>query len=69
MRAFAVAWADRAIVQDLLAQIGWFQNIALLEKVESRGTRLRYAQQTVKAELTAATAARLPPSLTQFGQI
>lgn len=31
MRAFAVAWPERAIVQDALAQIPWYQNIALIE--------------------------------------
>src|SRR5882672_3020441 len=33
MRAFAAAWTDRSIVQEGLAQILWFHNIALLEKL------------------------------------
>lgn len=33
MRAFAAAWSDRQIVQEVLAQIAWYHNIALLEKV------------------------------------
>lgn len=31
MRAFAEAWPDRAIVQEALAQITWYHNLALLE--------------------------------------
>ncbi len=33
MRAFAAAWPDRAIVQGPIAQITWYQNLALLEKL------------------------------------
>jgi hypothetical protein len=29
MRAFAAAWTDRSIVQEVLAQIPWFHNIAM----------------------------------------
>ena len=43
MRTFAAAWPDRQIVQEVLAQITWYHNIALLEKVESYQTRLWYA--------------------------
>ncbi len=32
MRAFAAAWPEREIVQEVLAQITWYNNIALLEK-------------------------------------
>jgi hypothetical protein len=34
MRAFTLAWPNRTIVQDTLAQITWYQNLALLEKLE-----------------------------------
>jgi len=44
MRAFATAWPDGAIVQGALAQIGWYQNIALLDKLDSAGERLWYAE-------------------------
>jgi predicted nuclease of restriction endonuclease-like (RecB) superfamily len=44
MRAFAVAWPDRTIVQEALAQITWYHNIALLEKLDNPQTRLWYAQ-------------------------
>ena len=33
MRAFAATWPDRAIVQRVVAQIPWRQNIALLERL------------------------------------
>jgi hypothetical protein len=38
MRAFTAAWADRAIVQRVIAQIPWRQNIALLEQKELKGS-------------------------------
>ncbi len=47
MRAFAAAWSDRAIVQRVIAQIPWRQNIALLEQLEDAKTRLWYAEQTI----------------------
>ena len=45
MRSFATAWPDVAIVQEALAQIGWYQNITLLDKLSDATTRLWYAQQ------------------------
>jgi len=47
MRAFAAAWPDRAIVQRVIAQIPWRQNIALLEQLGDAKTRLWYAEQTI----------------------
>ncbi len=44
MRAFAAAWSDREIVQEVLAQITWYHNIALLEKVRDPQVRLWYAR-------------------------
>lgn len=44
MRAFAAAWPERAIVQEPLAQITWYQNIALLEKLSKPNERLWYAR-------------------------
>ena len=35
MRAFAAAWTDGTIVQEVLAQIPWYHNLALLEKLRS----------------------------------
>jgi len=43
MRAFSAAWPQKAIVQEALAQITWYQNIALLEKLEKPEERLWYA--------------------------
>ena len=34
MRAFAAAWPDREIVQRVVAQLPWRQNIALLERLD-----------------------------------
>ncbi|OGV68209.1 MAG: hypothetical protein A2498_15050 [Lentisphaerae bacterium RIFOXYC12_FULL_60_16] len=48
MRAFAAAWPDQAIVQRVIAQIPWRQNIALLERLEDAATRLWYARQTIE---------------------
>lgn len=44
MRAFAAAWSDRQIVQEVLAQITWYHNIALLEKLAEPPVRLWYAR-------------------------
>jgi predicted nuclease of restriction endonuclease-like (RecB) superfamily len=48
MRAFCAAWPDRAIVQAPLAQITWYHNIALLEKVPSKADRLWYARAVIQ---------------------
>jgi predicted nuclease of restriction endonuclease-like (RecB) superfamily len=47
MRAFAAAWPDREFVQAPLAQITWYHNIALLERLDDVDTRLWYARSTV----------------------
>ncbi len=47
MRAFAEAYPDSAIVQEVLAQITWYHNLALLEKLKVPDERLWYAQQTI----------------------
>ena len=47
MRSFAAAWSDAAIVQRVIAQLPWRQNIALLDKLGDATTRLWYAQQAV----------------------
>lgn len=48
MRAFAEAWIDEAIVQAPLAQITWYHNIALLEKINTPEERLWYARQAIE---------------------
>jgi predicted nuclease of restriction endonuclease-like (RecB) superfamily len=47
MRTFAEAYPDYSIVQEVLAQITWYHNIALLEKIKKTEERLWYAQQTI----------------------
>lgn len=48
MRAFAAAWLNREIVQRVVAQIPWRQNIALLERLEEPEIRLWYAEQAIE---------------------
>jgi len=48
MRALAEAWPDEAIVQAPLAQITWYHNITLLDKLDSREERLWYANKTIE---------------------
>ncbi|HEX5483837.1 MAG TPA: PDDEXK nuclease domain-containing protein [Terriglobia bacterium] len=48
MRAFAEAWPEEAIVQATLAQITWYHNLALIEKINTTDERLWYARQTVE---------------------
>lgn len=45
MRAFANAWPKYIIVQEVLAQLPWYHNIALLEKLKTEEERLWYAKQ------------------------
>ena len=47
MRAFAQAWPDWSIVQSA-AQLPWFHQITLLEKLETAETRLWYAAAALK---------------------
>ncbi|PIQ27822.1 DUF1016 domain-containing protein [bacterium (Candidatus Blackallbacteria) CG17_big_fil_post_rev_8_21_14_2_50_48_46] len=48
MRAFAEAYPDRAFVQAALAQITWYHNITLLQKVKDSDLRLWYVGKTVE---------------------
>ncbi len=48
MRAFAAAWPDLEIVQRVVAQLPWRQNIALMERLGDKKTRLWYAEQTIR---------------------
>jgi predicted nuclease of restriction endonuclease-like (RecB) superfamily len=43
MRAFAEAWPDRQFVQRVAAQIPWFHNCTLLDKLSTPEDRLWYA--------------------------
>lgn len=48
MRKFADTWPDESIVQEALAQLPWYHNIALLEKCNAADERLWYARQAVE---------------------
>ncbi len=47
MRPFAAAWLDPAMVQDRLAQLPWYHQIALMEKLPTVDPRLWYAEAAV----------------------
>ncbi len=48
MRAFAEAWPDEAIVQQLAAQIPWFHNCVLLDQVREPVPREWYVRATIE---------------------
>jgi len=48
MRAFAEAYPDEAIVQQVAGQIPWFHNCTLLDKVKDPQGRLWYIQKTIQ---------------------
>ncbi len=48
MRALAEAWPEESIVQQAAAQLPWFHNCVLLDKVKDRAERLWYIQQAVQ---------------------
>ena len=47
MKAFAEAWPEEAFVQEALAQITWYHNITLLDKVKDRSEREFYIRQAI----------------------
>ena len=47
MRAFAEAWPDPEIVQQLAAQIPWGQNCVLLDRLKDADTRAFYIRKTL----------------------
>ena len=48
LRKFAETWPDNKIVQAPLAQISWYHNLALLEKLSEPELRIWYARQTIE---------------------
>jgi predicted nuclease of restriction endonuclease-like (RecB) superfamily len=48
MRAFSAAWPDRAFVQQLAAQIPWFHNCVLLDRVPDSSERIWYIRQVIE---------------------
>ena len=47
MRAFAEAWPERAMVQQLVAQIPWGHNVRILDYLPDRPAREWYIRQTI----------------------
>ena len=48
MRKFAETWPEKQIVQELLAQISWYHNLALMEKLKDHDLRMWYARKTIE---------------------
>jgi predicted nuclease of restriction endonuclease-like (RecB) superfamily len=48
MRAFAETWPDEQFVQQVAAQIPWFHNCVLLDKLQRQEDRIWYAKATIQ---------------------
>ena len=48
MRAFAQAWPDEKFVQEVLAQLPWYHQLALLDKLPGPETRRWYATKAIE---------------------
>ena len=48
MRSFAENWTDFEFVQEVLAQLPWYHQIALLDKLETKEDRVWYAKKTIQ---------------------
>src|SRR5690554_1686404 len=48
MRAFAHAWPDASFVQEVLAQLPWYHQLALLDKLSTPEARQWYAAQAIE---------------------
>ena len=48
MRAFAAAWPDFVIVQEVLAQLPWYHQITLLDKLDAETDRHWYALKAIE---------------------
>ena len=47
MKAFAQAWPENPIMQQLAAQLPWFHSCVLLDKVKNSAERIWYTQQAI----------------------
>lgn len=48
MRKFAVEYPDIEKVQEILAQISWYHNLTLLDKIDNKEIRIFYAKQSAE---------------------
>jgi predicted nuclease of restriction endonuclease-like (RecB) superfamily len=48
MRAFAQAWQDPTIVQEVLALLPWYHHVTLLDKVDDVNNRYWYARKAIE---------------------
>ncbi len=48
MRAFAEAWPEAEFVQEVLAQLPWYHQLTLLDKLETREERVWYAAKAIE---------------------
>ncbi len=48
MRAFATAWPDTEFVQAVLAQLPWYHQLALLDKLDNQKARCWYAAKAIE---------------------
>ncbi len=47
MKAFAEAWPDKSILQQLAAKLPWFHNCVMLDRIKEPGERLWYARAAI----------------------
>lgn len=48
MAKLAVVFPDSVIVQEVLAQLPWYQNITLLDKIKNRDIHIWYAKKAIE---------------------
>lgn len=48
MRQFASAYSDISIVQELLAQLSWYHNLTLIQKIKDDSIRIWYIYKTIE---------------------
>lgn len=48
MRQFASSYPEKEIVQELLAQLNWYQNLTIMQKIKDDDTRKWYVSKTIE---------------------